>query len=266
MGLLKYYRIANLLSLDVVAGSVCCALFFARLSSKDLNTPVLIALGLTVWIVYTTDHLLDSQSSRNDGSNVRRAFHQMHRRSITIALGICVALLGVTLFWLPPFTLIAGIVLAVAVGVYILLQKRIWWLKEFLVSVLYTAGVVLPSAQGIEFSGRTFAFIGAFFLIALINLLIFSWYDHDRDKAGGHFSAVTSLGRPATRMVIWVLIGTTALSIALSGFGAGPMILLVMLVLHLGIFLFEGFFAAGDRYRLFGDAIFLLPGILIFFP
>lgn len=266
MGMLKYYRLANLLSLDVVAGAVCCALFFCRLFSAEFNPAAFGALGLTVWAVYTVDHLRDSQDSRSAGITARRAFHKMHGRKIMAALAVCLVIIGVTLFWLPAFTLAAGGILLLPVTIYIFLQKKIWWLKEFLVSVLYTVGVMMPSANRVEFTGESTAVIGAFFLIAFINLLIFSWYDHDRDKAEGHFSAVTSLGRPATRALIWVLFVFAAMLLAWVGMTAPSMILATMLLLHLCIFLFEKAFSSGDRYRLFGEAIFLLPGIFVFFP
>lgn len=265
MGMLKYYRLANLLSLDVAVGAICCALFFSHLFDAKLNIAVFVALGLTVWAVYTVDHLRDSFASRKIGADARRRFHRDHSRTVIVALGICLILLIATLFLLPLFTLLAGTILLMPVGVYVLLQKKICWLKELLVSLLYTAGVILPSANRLTTDLETVIIIGTFLLIALINLLIFSWYDHDRDIAGGHYSAVTRIGRRAASTIIWVIFVLATTLIVSLGWSLPAIVLAAMLLLHLGIFLFERFFAWGDRYRIVGEAIFFIPVILVFF-
>ena len=61
MVLSKAYRLINILSIDVVAGAVCSALFFARLLQVSLLPYGIISLALTVWIIYTADHLLDAK-------------------------------------------------------------------------------------------------------------------------------------------------------------------------------------------------------------
>jgi hypothetical protein len=68
----------NILSLDVVAGAVAGALFFGEILQVQLSFSVLTALGLTVWIIYTLDHLRDAKQILNVASTDRHRFHQEH--------------------------------------------------------------------------------------------------------------------------------------------------------------------------------------------
>jgi len=57
----RIYQFINVLSLDVVAGAMVSALFFARIFKVQILPWGVLALGLTVWTIYTTDHLVDAK-------------------------------------------------------------------------------------------------------------------------------------------------------------------------------------------------------------
>lgn len=263
MAMLKYYRLANLLSIDVVVGSVCSALFFSRVFSQRCDVPALFTLALTVWVVYTVDHLRDSQASQTFTTDSRRLFHLKHRRSILAALAIAIIIILTLIVFLPRPVIVAGVALVIPIAAYLFLQKRIAPFKEILVSVMYTAGVLLPSIRGLTHIGQHLLVVGGFFLIALINLLLFSLYDHNRDLEEKQASAVTSWGRSSAKGIIYLCFVGAGILIGLQPLGLPSMVLSAMLLLHLGILIFWRFFSLQNRYRLFGDAIFYLPGIAV---
>src|SRR5690606_1037114 len=75
---LKTYRLLNSLSIDVAAGAVICALFLAEILRSRPGTPALIMLGLTVWIIYSADHLLDARRIEREAVTHRHSFYQRH--------------------------------------------------------------------------------------------------------------------------------------------------------------------------------------------
>jgi hypothetical protein len=74
--------------------------------------------------------------------------------------------------------IIGGLSLAVIIGLYLFLQRYLP-LKEFFVAGLYTFGVLLPSwrLKVDLISGDHVLLIGQFFSVALVNLLLFSWFE-----------------------------------------------------------------------------------------
>ena len=57
---MRFYRFLNLISMDVAAGAMVCAAFFAPIFKMELRTDTLVSLGISVWIIYSADHLLDA--------------------------------------------------------------------------------------------------------------------------------------------------------------------------------------------------------------
>ena len=57
--ILRLCQTLNILSIDIAAGAVICCAFFADILGVSVLPYGFITLGLTVWIIYTVDHLLD---------------------------------------------------------------------------------------------------------------------------------------------------------------------------------------------------------------
>jgi 4-hydroxybenzoate polyprenyltransferase len=259
MGIVKYYRIANLLSIDVAFGAICCSLFFSRLLSVKPDILTMLTLGVTVWSVYTFDHLKDSISTSHVRAWGRRAFHHRHRRVLSIALILSVTFACIALFFLPRPVILRGVLIIIPVVIYLIFQDRLPWLKEALVAVLYTGGILVPVIFKSELSLSHILLIISFSFIAFINLLIFSWYDHERDIDEGHRSMITFAGGNKTRILIWILSGATACCLLFAGVNIPTMILLIMLLAHVWLFIHENFFGPNERFRVFGEAVFFLP-------
>ena len=69
--------------------------------------------------------------------------------------------------------------MAIFVGLYLAVHRQLAFLKEVVVALLYSAGILLPSLSVTPESLSSFHYIMIilFFNTALVNLLLFSWFD-----------------------------------------------------------------------------------------
>jgi 4-hydroxybenzoate polyprenyltransferase len=267
--ILELYKFINILSLDVAAGAVICASFFARVMNIEILPQGLISLGLTVWIIYTADHLLDAKKLKQEASTRRHRFHQQHFKILLLLLVAAVFLDVTQIYFIRSIVFVAGLSLAFFVGIYFLIQQRIGSFKELLGTLLYTGGVLLvPLSIKHQLSSSVILLIIQFSIIVWINLLLFSWIDKPRDEKDKHHSFATTFGFIVTRRILLLLFSIAAVLIVvqLVMFPINTLaawILSLMTMFLLLIFLKKDFFEAEDRYRLLGDAVFLLPIIYI---
>lgn len=261
--LIKLYRLANLLSVDVVIGAVCSGVFIASVLNKPVQVSSLICLALTVWIIYTVDHLIDAKSINGVASTERHRFHQQHFYLLLVAIFIAVIVEGCLLFTLPKQVLIQGLIATPILVVYFFLQKRLTFVKEFFIAVVYTAGLLITSASLQAMFGPKGLFIASYFAIALMNLLLFSLFDMESDRRDRHVSFALSSGVTITQIVFVMLFSVPVFLIALKGAKLHVLIVLAMAVCLLVIMAFRKFFIRYGRYRLLGDAVFYFPAIYL---
>ena len=266
----KLYQLVNVLSLDVVAGAIVSALFFARIFAVQILSWGVGALGLTVWIIYTTDHLVDARSVHTPASSKRHRFHQNHFALLAGGLLVAMVIDGVMISFIRKPVLYYGLVLAVAVVVYLLCQRSLKYVKEFCGAILYSVGVLLPawSLSTTSISLSQGLLIAEFCITVFCNLLLFSLFDHHHDLRDHHHSFVTLMGDSSTRFLLSALFMLNGVLMLLQFFWLAntQSILLVILFMNLMlliIFVFHKRFEVDDRYRLVGDAVFLVP--LFFF-
>src|SRR5882724_5927551 len=141
--LFRAYRLLNILSLDVAAGAIVSALFFAKIFQVVILPYGMISLGLTVWIIYTADHLIDAREIKQPASTERHRFHQRYFKPLFILLIIAGGIDATQLFFIRKTVFFEGLGLAFLIVVYFLLQRHLRFLKEIIGAVLYTGGVVL---------------------------------------------------------------------------------------------------------------------------
>lgn len=266
---LKFYRHLNTLSVDVSAGAVICALFFARILDVVIGVPGLIVLGLTVWIIYSADHLLDVCRIGDQPVTNRHRFYQRHFGAMMVTTGLVAVSDAAMIFFIRPSVLHAGLVLGGAVAVYLVAQRYFGFLKELLGAVLYTGGVLLPA---FVFSNKQpitmdqWIAILCFLLIAWINLLIFSYFDRESDEEQRQVSFTTSQGEQKTRMLVLALAGicgSLCLYLLFRSLQMPSVVLLAMSLVLVLLLRFRAYFGKYDRYRYVGDAVFLFPLFVI---
>jgi 4-hydroxybenzoate polyprenyltransferase len=267
--LVRIYRVLNILSIDVVIGAVTSALFFASIFDVAIRPFGIIALALTVWIIYTLDHLRDGLEIRQRASSLRHAFHQQHRKSLCIFLLAAAAIDFVMLFHVRTNVLVGGIGLSLLVGIYLVIQRRFHFLKEVLVAIMYLLGVLLPSiaVTTLEFSVFHFTLIIQFFFISFLNLMVFSLYTVSQDEKDGLGSFVVRFGEKKTnRLIVYLFFAEIVLAVAgtlISQFHPASFVPLIMSLVMFLIFRFPQFFRRGDYYRFAGDAIFFIPAMYL---
>ena len=266
---LRVYRTINTLSLDVSAGAVICALFFGRILQVHILPYGLSTLALTVWIIYTIDHLRDAKSIGANASSDRHRFHQKNFKWLLVILVMAIVADGLLILFIRRQVFIYGVVLGAVVGCYLVVQRALYFLKEVFVAMLYTMGVLLPSiaVTSIQLTAFHKMLVSLFFLIALLNLLIFSWFDKDRDATDKLRSLVTLVGRKSTAVLIGILLFLTFVSCVYFVIAFDQMLLASVFCLMTGVllllFLFPETFRSNDYYRFIGDGIFYLPLIFL---
>jgi hypothetical protein len=261
----RLYYFINILSIDIVAGAIVSALFFAKLFQVHVRPYGLLALGLTVWIIYTIDHLRDAKRIKHRASTKRHRFHQQHFQSLIVFVGIAILLDIIAIFFIRLQIFERGMALAFIVTVYLIGQRSLRFLKEIFIALLYTCGVLLLSISvtHVQLNSMHYLLIVQFGLIAWINLVMFSWFDKEYDQQDNQNSFVTILGQYTTKICLYSLFGLnfllTVIQIYLHGLLSPFLVLLLMNATLLFIFLFRTVLSKNDLYRLIGDAVFFFP-------
>ena len=259
----RFYQYINILSLDVVAGAVIGSLFFARISGASVSLYSLLALALTVWIIYTLDHLRDAMFISDVASTDRHRFHQKHFRRITIIL-VAIAVIDFAVIWfVPQRVLLLGLGLWFVVAIYLALQRQLKFMKEFFVACLYTAGLLIPTIGASEWDWIAVHYVlaGKYFITAWMNLLLFSLIDFNDDRQHQQHSFVTWFGPESTRYGI-VFLGLLNISSGVWVWSYDHRIALTFItmnILLLAILYFEKHLTANNLYRIAGDAVFYIP-------
>lgn len=266
--LLRFYRLLNILSIDVALGAVCCAAWFAQVFEVQLRPYALIALGLTVWIIYTADHLLDAIKIKQEASTKRHRFHQRNFRLLLIFLLITGIIDLALLFFIRAKIVQAGFILATIVLLYLVINRWLGFVKEFVIAIVYCGGVLLPSLsiKTISLNVPEVLLIFSFLLTALINLITFSRYDVQPDTLDGYNSFARRFGFTVTQYTLVILFFMQGITIVLlfmaHTWNYGLLVLVMNTVLFL-IFFLPSYFHRSDAYRLLGDAVFLFPVVFL---
>ncbi len=261
------YRRLNILSIDVALGAMCGALFFAKLLQVQVLVYGIICLGLTVWIIYTVDHLLDAKRIGREASTERHRFHQQHFKSLVNGVLGAVLINAVLMFFMREQVLLGGAFLSVGVGLYLLINRYLKILKELLISILYTCGILMPSIMITSFSWLETPWIVVFqfILVAFLNLLVFSWYDWEHDMKDGTTSFATKMGIKTTRACILMLFGCVVMGLFYTTILSASLLLVVMALFQVLIFLSKKHLIHNDRFRMAGEAVFMLPLFYVLF-
>ena len=258
----------NILSIDVAAGAMIGAGFFARIFNVTILPAGFISLGLTVWAIYTADHLLDAKKVQHTASTRRHRFHQKYFSILLVLLVTCISIDVVMILFIRKVVFVYGVYLALIVGVYIIAQKQLWFFKELMGTVLYTAGVLLIpwSLNGATLQSWQLILVLQFALTVWSNILLFSLLDRGRDSKDNHRSFAVYFGEKATQfflLILFVVFLTLAVAdiLLFSQTLAAEVLLITMNAVLLFIFIYRNHFKSDEYYRLIGDFIFLFPAV-----
>jgi len=229
------------LSLDVAAGALAGGLLACAASAARMPWAWYLALPLSVWLIYTADHLLDARRIGRNGApeSFRHRFHYRHFRVLAALWILGAGACGVVVLWgLPRELLIWGGVLGLLAVFHLAFAQWTGFLyfpRELSVALIYTAGVwfgplVLagsvggPSDHGAgPGPGPTgfgagygpwplfVALMGLFFLAAFSNLIVFSLFEREADEREAPNSLVLRLGEARSIALLWIMAGLAPL-------------------------------------------------------
>lgn len=276
----KLFHLGRILSLDVVLGALAST--YMAVVYLEVKMPIVFwfALALSVWVIYTADHLLDAYRLKDEAHTERHLFHHYHFKLIStiFLLGLLICLF-VLPFFVPAYMLYFAIGMGLFTGIHFLLVKWIgdktslFFLKELGVGLIYSLGVWGPPllAKYPELTEVDMLVYVQFFLLAMINLFTFSMYEIDTDEIDGHTSFIRAIGVKGARALLLCLsLLVLSMGIFLLPQNRGYLnemeaIYFLMLGVLIWVFLDEKRFRPNHRYRAWADAVFLFPVFMVFF-
>jgi 4-hydroxybenzoate polyprenyltransferase len=274
---MKVYRILHYLSIDIVLGALASSCFAARLFATDPGWVWWITLALTVWLLYTGDHMLDAWKHRKKIERDLHYFMMKNRKSLVWSMGV-IAVVDLLLIFnlldqeLMKYALfLSGLVLVFYAMRHVFRKNRILRIPgEFFILLLYMAGTwlgpVLASEITLEAGHSLVALI--FAGVLLMNLGVITLYDMNLDKRMGIASMAQLLGIKRSKNLVLV----TAIAIYLISllqfmvfemdrFFHFALILAGMTTILLLILYYPSRFRKKDYFRLAADAV-LFMGFL----
>lgn len=267
----KAYQYIRAFSLDVVAGAAISARWISDFFNAQISSSTILALSLTVWLIYTIDHLLDARKVRSQTALFRHLVHQKNAPYLIGLAAIALMMLVYTMQFLSREILAYGIVLGIVVVAYLIfvhfIRKKPYWGKEWFISVVYATGICLPTFASL---GSLNFILGYFwlqlFILASINLLLFNMFEYKQDKLQGFNSFATVWGFDFTRKVILFLflIFTIIWSLAFLEFKQQDFLDYQAIFIFMGSVLAivlskETTLKEEEWYRVIGDIVFVLP-------
>lgn len=274
--LAKVWKYLNLLSIDVVLGSMAGMLFFSDILKVKVPFLLYLLLGMAVWVIYTSDHLVDAARIEHRASSERHRFHQDHIKLFSALVLIVVltgfamvyAVKGLHFIFFPSMYLGTGMV--IVMGLLHFFNKNVAWLKEVCTAIFYVLGIALgpfmvsvPNEIPIIF----YLIMGAYFLLALLNLFILSLIDQKSDQVDGLGSALQLVSKSIMEklvQIIGVFAGTfllILLVLAPSYHKIHAVILLLIVLFHLKEYYKDNNIQLREKL----EASFSIPFLLLLF-
>jgi 4-hydroxybenzoate polyprenyltransferase len=265
---------AHLLNIDTALGAVVCSNFVAKTMVVALPWVVNLALFTSVLIIYNFDHLADAHKISGKALTDRHQFYKDKYLGLKI-FQIVLMIFGMVLIYFLPMQIVkAGSIVVLAVILYFAILEvipvRLVFFKEFLVALVYASAIFLaPLIMVKEISLTVALLFGQIFILALMNLLIFSWFDRDVDVKEGHPSLMNIISENDVPRLVIVLFITEiflgSLYLRLQSQWSIQLTILVMSLILLTLYFKPERLQKNKLARPVGDLVFLLPVFFILF-
>ncbi len=251
-------------SLDVVAGALILLRF---VSSDQIHKPdfnVYLALGISVWVIYTLDHLSDGLKNDKPSKTVHRV-HKKFRKPITIALILAIFMGLLNLFWLPKEILLWGFGLGFFSLFYLKVSSILGKIgfKEAVIAISFGLGIYLFRLASGDTNILVLGDLILLTLVAFVNLLIISVYEADHDIRDRTYSIVQNIGVDFTKKTAKCICVLIAISVAAILYFEGIREISVFHLFAAGTYLVllhqESIFRRKNLYKYLGDGVFLMP-------
>lgn len=277
----QYY--AEMLSLDVCIGAIGSGAVAQTICRARMKHAWWWILPLSVWVIYTADHLFDAWKLRGNAVNARHRFHHENFYPLVVlaAIAAFAAFMG-AIVYLRELVVLGGLLVGAFALLHLILAfwGKVRVGKEVSVAVIYTFGVwYAPVANRTnELPVFLIAAVAVFVVAALQNLFMNSIIEYDLDHAEGQTFATAVLPHRTLRSIVlgisalaamaipalW-LIPETRSGLSVSLRAAASFILFLVVVPGAVLWLQKyAFFRA--NYRLFAEWVFALGLGTLFLP
>lgn len=260
---MRFYAVINALSLDVAIGAMVGMAFFARCFDVCLDPFTFPVMGSTVWVIYTTDHLLDALRIQEPASTYRHKFHQEHFVALLLLVLIVSAINLIVVITTIQTLIVPGGILIGMVVCYLILHPFLHGAKELAGACLYTMGVVLPSLEGLfHVAIDSVIIVSSFMLVAWMNLLIFSLADRQSDRNDRMLSFTQIFGAGQSRRLILAIYALLCIGCVSLIVRSETVIALILFVMGSILILTTASHISRwnpTLFRMIGDSVFYLP-------
>jgi hypothetical protein len=269
--LLSRLRLLRALSLDVVAGAACGGLLAEYAAGARMRPAWWVALLTAVWSIYTTDHLLDAFRGRVPLPTHRHSFHRRHAAWLLVGLTLAIGVGLAAAFALRPAVRAFGFGLGAVVVTYLASAQGLVLRslpKEPVAGAMYAAGIwggpLLMGTGPLAWAGLA-ATLHA--IAAILNLAALGVFETGVDLGLESRSLALRWGRARVRNgVVATGLACGALSIALACSAPSPQwsvfaVLAVQAAMPAALLLGAAWFGRHERYRTWGDCVFLLGAV-----
>ena len=260
-----------------MAGAIASSILAVRIF--DVNVPLgyWYALSASVWIIYLTDHLSDSFFLATKGNIEKQQFFAQNARTIRFAIIVLASFILIDLYFLHFSIIIYGAIGGTIIFAYLFLNqfqsiRNIYLFpRELVTATFYTYGTwgVPFMLNHFNISPDTILYIIGFWLLALANLLIYSYFDFEDDERQ---QVQTLAVRISQKVCLWLSIIFLMLALiiyVLLAVAKGielkfVLVGIVMDLILLQILIFRGFYVKNHKFGIIADLVFLVPFVLIF--
>ena len=195
----------------MVLGSVGSYAFACKALNQPVSVVLALILSISVWIIYLTDHLLDSLKQRSPPSGKYDMFY--HRRTFIFILFLLVLLdVFLVIKYLPYEYLLNGVFLGVLMCLYLVAQHflkekyRLFFPKEIMISAIYIMAVwFFPVMLTTRLQTGSVLLLLAHFLVVLTNVSLFSFFERSEDIKNAKSSALSRLTESHIKLIISLL-------------------------------------------------------------
>lgn len=264
----------------MVLGSIMVATFACLVLDIEIQIWWLVIIALSVWVMYTADHLLDAWLGKEEITISRHKFHYINLKRI-LPIWIIAAITSITLSFilLEKEIIFLGFMLGICILIYFSVvyfnkEKRPYFVqKELFIAFIYILGIWLAPIvwYGHNPNGMLLIIIANLVLLAWSEGIIVSWYEFHLDTADKHVSFSVLFGKRTSKNFVCFLL-ILVLFFGMSGIFLGGQNLTIrfafIIELLMGTVLallisLPNSFSKNELYRFIGEASFLLPGLLL---
>ncbi len=265
--MVRIFQFIHWLSLDVVAGCLVLLSFYGRQYGVDLPVSVYFALGSTVWLIYSIDHLIDTKNLVEPSLKRHQLFRSYRKSLIAFVIIVSLTALG-NLIFLPPHIIIPGFSIAALCLFYLLYNGVLGriGLKEIVIAILFGIAVMIyPIVSTPVLTMVDLLLIIQLIFLAYLNLVLISLIESENDRMDNFDSIIQKLSLVKAKR-LWFLVFSiliiSSTGMILYGHFIPVQLFLLMSSTVLIILLLLRTNGYKGPYHFIADSIFFIPLIL----